>query len=271
MSGDAVFETLHREHPWPERRPAESRIDWSMDAGGRDTLVRLIRDRGMTTVLEIGVFLGGSLRQWLDASPAVRVVAVDPWPCFPQMAEVVRRHGQPDSVGKQLTAHADSLYHTFLSNFWEQRQRIVPVRGMGLAVLEQLAAAGLQPDLIYLDADKSGEELLLCERLFPRALMAGDDWFWTDAGERYRGRDEEHPIRGPVRANAARRGGHLLVDQSTWVVLDTPPALPTRIWYSTRYFAKSAGRRLKRELRVWRGTRCAPNASTPAVIGEGFA
>lgn len=252
MSKEAVFERLLQEHPWPEQRPKEAPVDWSMDAGGRDTLVRLIRERRMTTVLEIGVFLGGSLRQWLAASPAVRVVAVDPWPCFPEMPEVVRRHGKPAAVATQLTAHPDALYHTFLGNFWEDRHRVVPVRSTGVEVLERLAAMGFQPDLIYLDADKSGEELHLCERLFPRALLAGDDWFWTDAGEAYRGRDEEHPIRGPVRASAGRRKGHLLVDQSTWVVLDSSPSLSSRLWYSTRYFAKSSCRRMKREIHALR-------------------
>lgn len=57
---------------------------------------------------------------------------------------------------------------------------MIPVRGNGCEMLSLLHALGLRPDLIYIDADKQGAEIPICDELFPEAIICGDDWLWCD-------------------------------------------------------------------------------------------
>lgn len=82
----------------------------------------------------------------------------------------------------KLTELLPVLYETFLVNCWNERSRITPVRFGTLEGLERVARAGLQPDVIYVDADHSFEgviaDLQAIDRLFPRVTIVGDDWNW---------------------------------------------------------------------------------------------
>lgn len=206
---------LRQRYPWPENHPGIPTIDWSLDGGGRWMVQELIRRRQLKTVLEIGSFLGGSIRDWLSASDDVTVVAVDPWPDSWDVTSVARQLGKSDEVIAQLTA-SDGMYQTFLANLWDSQERVIPVREYSPAILFQLQEIGLQPDLIYLDSDKIGSEIQLCHRLFPGALMTGDDWGWTDD-------TGACPIRKPVTEFCKTHGRHLRVENATWII-DTEPA-----------------------------------------------
>lgn len=188
----------------------------------------VLASRRLRVVLEIGVFLGGSVRQWLEASDELVVVAVDPWPNLDPLRRhesYVARHSSGRRHAHQLFA-PDGLYNTFLASLWDQRERIVPVRGLGVDVLPALRTTGLRPDLIYLDADKSGVELPLCATLFPDALIGGDDWIWQDG--------RTFPIRGPVRETARRQRRELKCIDQTWLIDDRPWTWGQRMAWARR-------------------------------------
>lgn len=213
---ESAWSALRERFPWPAEKPAVAAVAWSMDYGGRGLITDVLAGRRLRVVLEIGVFLGGSVRQWLDASDEVVVVAVDPWPDMKRNhphGSFVERHPLGRRYGDQLFA-PEGLFNTFIASLWDQRLRIVPVRGSGLDILPELHALGLRPDLVYVDADKKGNELSLCAELFPAALIGGDDWTWQDG--------RTFPIRLPA-ADTARRQGRFLkhVDQ-TWLIDDRP-------------------------------------------------
>lgn len=69
----------------------------------------------------------------------------------------------------------EGVYRSFISSMWDVRHRIVHVRGMAVAVLPELHSLGLRPDMAYIDADKKGHEIRVCDELFPAAVIAGDD------------------------------------------------------------------------------------------------
>ena len=168
MSSDptAVLQTLAQRHPWPEQKPDFFPIRWSLDGGGRWMVEQKLRRKKFKVVLEIGCFLGGSVENWLRSSSDVTVVAVDPWPeC--DVANYARKNGRSEAEAQQLERE-DGFYQTFLANFWDQRDRVIPVRDYSPGVLHELAEAGLRPDLIFLDSDKSGDEIEICHELFPR-------------------------------------------------------------------------------------------------------
>lgn len=221
----SAWSALRERFPWPERRPEAAPIAWSMDYGGRGLILDAIRRRGVRVILEIGVFLGGSLRQWLAASPDTVAVAVDPWPDLkriPGNPRFVERHPIGRRHAEQLF-RPGGLHDTFLASMWDLRDRVVPVRGTGLELLPTLRELGLRPDLIYVDADKKGAELPRCLELFPDALVGGDDWIWQDG--------RIFPIREPARELARRQGRVLKAIDNTWLIDDRPwSGFQRRLW-----------------------------------------
>lgn len=168
-----------------------------MDYGGRDLIKHLIATRHLKVIIEIGAFVGGSVRQWLDVSPDVIVVAIDLWPQIRGPHFFYDTHPVGRMHARQLR-EPDGLYHAFLATLWEDREQVIPVRGRGTDMLPALHALGLRPDLVFIDADKQAAEIRLCDELFPEAIVCGDDWLWCD-GRRF-------PSQPPVRESARRRG-----------------------------------------------------------------
>jgi hypothetical protein len=199
------LERLRRAFPWPAVRPAvePSRRGW--DGGGRHLVTEAIAAHGVRLVLEVGSFLGLSARTWLDSCPDLTVICLDPWPDLD-----VRQwglHDWPELFDRKL-------YDVFLSSCWPYRERIIPYRGTSPAALRDLRARGVVPDLVYLDGDHSYQavttELTTCRRLFPEALLCGDDWTWT--AEHF----PPHSVREAVQDFAAGHGLEVVADGNTW-------------------------------------------------------
>lgn len=228
--------------PWPGSRPKVDRIEWALDAGGRGLVVDQIRTRNLKVVLEIGVFLGGSARIWLDASPDVVVIALDPWIGGAWLEPFARSRRQPEHVIRQLTANEESFYETFVANLWDYRNRVIPVRGKAPGMLHRIHELGVQPDLVYLDGDKSGRELEVCHELFPNAILTGDDWFMGT--DRFWNNDAGYPIRKPVRDFCQRHDRRLVVDKSTWMITADPIPMKYRLKEPLYHF-KSMRRRAR--------------------------
>ena len=72
------------------------------------------------------------------------------------------------------------MYGSFLANMWPFRERVVPLRMDTVAGVEHVKAAGVTPDLIYVDADHHYKAVLrdvrACLRAFPNAVLVGDDY-----------------------------------------------------------------------------------------------
>jgi hypothetical protein len=185
----------------------------------------LIARRGITLVLEIGVFLGGSARIWLETSPELVVIALDSWADQPWRSARARSLGHPE-IADQLDEE-DGFYRTFLASNWNYCDRIVPVRGHSPDALHAIAETGVQPELVFLDCDKSGRELPICHDLFPDAVLCGDDWAWGT--DRWRDVDAGYPIRAPVKTFVAEHGLHLRTHRQTWVADPEAPTLCDRL------------------------------------------
>jgi len=254
---NTAIDALRSRFPWPAQRPGVPAVPWVMDYGGRDLIRRLISRRHPRVIVEIGAFVGGSVRQWLEVSPDVTVVAIDPWPqkkgpdSFSDSHPVGRLHA------RQLR-EPDGVYHAFLATMWDHRDRVIPVRGRGCEMLPVLHSLGLRPDLIFIDADKSGVEIAVCDDLFPEAVVCGDDWLWCD-GRCY-------PSRQPVADSARRRGRVLKCVSNTWLIDDRPWTVAERmIWL--RALPQSFVRRMTAWMRARRGCNSAGNPGRPARSG----
>lgn len=213
MSVEPALKRLGEQHPWPESRPPVDPVPWSMDYGGRRLITDLIASRDIRLLLEIGSFLGGSARQWLEASPNVAVICIDPWLDISGRRPLMDAHPVGRQFGQQLR-YPGGLYDSFLSSMWEKKARVIPIRGRAVDKLPELHQFGLRPDLIYIDADKKGDEIALCDELFPEALIGGDDWNWSDG--------YDFTIRTPARKSAAKRKRFLKHFGNTWLIDDRP-------------------------------------------------
>ena len=129
-------------------------------------------------VVEFGSFLGMSTRFIADIAPNARIIAVDHWLGSPE------HYRRPD-----LAQLLPMLYDTFIVNCWSYRDRLVPLRQSSIEGLQTIHRLGLSPDVIYVDADHRYEsvrsDLDTIMRLFPNALIVGDDWDWEGVRRRY--------------------------------------------------------------------------------------
>lgn len=171
------IETLRERYPWPESRPeleiVRPEIAGWFAGANRKMLANLLattRIGESRVILELGSFRGLSSK-WL----AQRTVAADTIICIDHWLGSEEHQNRDDY--RELLA---TLYEVFLSNLWEYRERVVPMRTTTLDGMKELHALGVIPDIIYVDAAHDAEsvyrDITLAKTLFPDAEICGDDW-----------------------------------------------------------------------------------------------
>lgn len=152
--------------------------------------------------------------------PAVPVFAIDRWDeSFLVREQHAQYVGDPEALGIVRGAGGVDggpvpLYETFLVNSWGSRHRLFPLRMDTCAGLELVASLRAPIDLIYVDADHTEEgvlrDLRAATRLFPDAILCGDDWQWPG-------------VRRAVARHAAEFGGAAAGDGCpSWAVRSDP-------------------------------------------------
>lgn len=197
-------------------------------------------------MVEVGAFLGGSAKTWLAAHPGLSLICIDPWQ-GDWWTDYARKNGREDLA--KIFSEPDGPFQAFVSMVWDYRDRIIPVRGYSPAALEEIHAYGIQPDLLFLDSDKSGEDLEVWQKLFPRAQITGDDWNW--------GSDGSFPIQDAVTEFSDRHGYAIESRQSTWVLHPMPLSVRERVRIhasaiSTRIRESAIFRKVRRRLQFRR-------------------
>jgi hypothetical protein len=159
---------------WPAEQPADAAPGKEQGWLGAGSEVMLSRSLSPKTklVVELGAWLGLSTRYIADNAPHATVISVDHW------------QGSPEhKTQEHYKALLPRLYETFQARCWDYRERVVPLRMSSLDGLRRVADAGLEPDFVYVDAEHTYEavtaELNLARKLFPHALLGGDDYDWT--------------------------------------------------------------------------------------------
>lgn len=209
---DEMIQILRDRYSWPKECPTFPSAEWDLDGGGRDLIINRIAKNRRFLVLEIGSFLGSSLKKWLSVSPNVFVIAIDPWK-GDWWADYARNHGR-EELSHQFSQE-EGPYLTFISSLWDYRNRIFPVQGRSPDKLYELAELAIQPDLIYFDSDKSGADIEVAYQLFPDAILTGDDWTW--------GIETGYPIRKAVKAFINKHNEYRIIcDRATWVLTKGP-------------------------------------------------
>ncbi len=167
---------LRERHPWPAEMPGVPE-DWHGWLSG-DTAAMLCSHLTPETrlVVECGSWLGMSARAIVQSAPRAILICCDHW-------KGSSEH-QPGTSNRDWSRRLPTLFETFVRNMWPWRERIVPLRADTLEGLAEIHAAGLSPDLVYLDSehtwDRVGRELAFCTGHWPSAVLVGDDYSHPD-------------------------------------------------------------------------------------------
>lgn len=213
-----VYDKLRSQYPWPQKRPllASDAFDLSLDGGGRELMKAVLTPGQSMTMVEIGAFLGGSALRWLRENPSLTLVCVDPWPdsLDKYVAGLVdvswaAEYGRENlkNYAKLISRHG--TLKVVQNNLWEYRDRVILIQRRLQDAVGDLT--GLDPDVIYLDAQKERAEFQTLDHLFPDAVFTGDDWSWKD-------KDGDRPVPRYAHEVAIRRKGHVYGHLATFVI-----------------------------------------------------
>lgn len=132
---------------------------------------KLIKERNVKTVFELGCWLGKSTRHIAQLLPDDgKVYAIDHW---------------LGSAEHQQSLEIPRLYEQFLSNVIHAKltHKIIPKRMTTLAAAQEFKQLGPLPDLVYVDASHDEESVYAdISAYFPlvqgHGILCGDDWGW---------------------------------------------------------------------------------------------
>lgn len=212
------LDNLRRDNPWPALVHDVEPFYLSLDGGGRHLVTDLIVERRISVAVEIGCYLCGSSRQWLEASPDLTLIGVDPWDgnWWLHITRLLREGNRTlnaldDPEGIAATVLEYGNYYVALNNIRDLADRFIPVRRFSPEALHYLKARGITPELIYIDAFKRADELEAAHALWPDAVLCGDDWNWLDE-------TGEKRMQNVVNRFAADRGMTVVSDKETWLL-----------------------------------------------------
>lgn len=217
----AGMDYLRRDNPWPAFNSQQLAPEYlSLDGGGRELIVDLIKRHEVSILLEIGCFLCGSTRQWLEASPTIEVIGVDPWDgnwgpylrgmrSHPNMARLLTGIGDLDAFIDAVETAGNFV--VALNNIIDLRDRFIPVRRFSPEAVEYIAKRGIKPQLAFIDAFKRVDELDAIRTHFPDCIISGDDWNWKDE-------DGVLRMQQVVGEFAEAWGYRIIADRATWLL-----------------------------------------------------
>lgn len=161
------------QYPWPAAPPEVPPFpirNW-LYPGTQELLSHVVTTK-TRLIVEVGSWTGRSTRFLAGLAPKATIIAIDHW-----------EGSQEHLDDPELAAALPHLYETFLSESWNYRDQIIPVRLRSIEGLERVAESGLKPDLIYIDADHQYDavvaDLNQALDLFPGVVIVGDDYDWS--------------------------------------------------------------------------------------------
>jgi hypothetical protein len=194
-----------------------------LDGGGKGLILRTLgldansnrnNNKQPIIIIECGIYLGGSLRIWLESSNRVRVVGVD------------RRNGPEDydyrfgmpqfAAWSKYTAQCKADWrNTVHSNLHEHTERyaLVPAGSPGGLRLVYDQLGSVTPDIVYVDTDKRFSEIHAALALWPAEHVTGYDWNWGRTGTH-----EFSPTAHVVCDIAAKYGMRVTAERSTFII-----------------------------------------------------
>jgi len=121
----------------------------------------------MKVIIDGGSFMGCSASHFLELAPNASIICIDHW---------------KGSIEHQQREDVNELFEKFIVNMWDHKDRVFPVRKDSTVGLLAVKAAGVEPDLIYIDWSHDTtnviNDITEAYKLFPDAIICGDDYTW---------------------------------------------------------------------------------------------
>ena len=157
---------------WPEERPPlEPRVNGWFDEENATFLTPFVKPG--SSVLEIGSWLGKSAIWFAEHVGTEGIV----W-------TVDHFKGDPGIMRTRQANEIPTLWEQFVSNCWDYREIIRPLRGSSSEALPFLAGSGCAPSLIYVDGahdyENAFRDVMLSCLLWPTTIVIGDDFNMAD-------------------------------------------------------------------------------------------
>ncbi len=173
------LQELRNAFPFPKDPPAVPELDHGWFGPEHVELLSGAVGPNVAVALELGSWLGKSTRFLASKCPNAAVIAVDHWAGSPE------HHVMADCRPLLPT-----LYDTFIKNCWAFKDRIVPLRMDTVSGMKLVHQHGIRPDLIFIDAGHEypsvNADISHALRLFPDAILCGDDFIWEGVGRSVR-------------------------------------------------------------------------------------
>ncbi len=154
------------QYAWPPQRPEVPPFP-QRDGHGPGKLLTDCVSQSTKLVVEVGAWTGNATRFLARLAPEATIIAIDSWDGLRQQQE-----------DPELAPFVSRLHETFLSECWNYRGQIVPVKSSTDEGLQRVAEDGLEADLVYFGAYENAEglhrDLSAALELFPTAIIAGD-------------------------------------------------------------------------------------------------
>ena len=219
----ASLHSLRLENQWPDMAKLADvePFDWALGNqwSGRELICDVIRFSQAKIFVEVGAFMCGSTRLWLENCPGTLIICVDPWPAShaAYMRKVAADRKPWGATPEQLHKWANDIdahgcKAIALNNIRNHHLRVIPVQRSVPEAYHYLAKMKVEPDIIYIDAMKRREEFTGAHEAFPNAIICGDDYTWADA-------DGKCPVPGFVDEIARARKGRVLSSLQSWAIL----------------------------------------------------
>jgi hypothetical protein len=212
------LDELKNRYPFPKVDAVES-FYFSLDGGGRNLIIEALNDNEVDLMVEIGSFLCGSAIQWLESRLTLTVIGIDPWEAnFVSILERYDGLSWADSCFKNIKDRQEFInsvrkhgpYVSALANVKKYKDRFIPVKAFSPQVLYELHDIGVKPQLIYFDSNKMLDDLDISQKLFPDAILTGDDWLW--------GADQGLPTQTAVKKFCKKHGFSVEAKDATWII-----------------------------------------------------
>lgn len=213
------LDDLKNKYPFPNNLDEIEPFNFSLDGGGRDIILDAIEQQKVNIMIEVGCFLCGSTIQWLESRETLTVIGIDPWEA--NFASILERYdGNPvfnpcfekikDTKAFIKSVRENGPYISAVANVQKYKDRFIPVKAYSPKVLYKICSMGVEPQLIYLDSNKMLDDLGVCFKLFPSAILSGDDWTW--------GADRGFPVQKAVKEFCQQHGFSFTAKRATWII-----------------------------------------------------
>ena len=163
MNDPKKIQELANLYPFPQKKP-----DLLFNPGGwfpecNQAVLSEFLNTDTKVVLELGAWIGLSTRWISDRAPKARVITIDHW------------LGSPENANDPLIP---ILYDQFITNCWNYKDRIIPLRASTVKGVDIIKQLGIKPDVIYVDAGHDYDSVVRDVRMCTEfgCPMVGDDF-----------------------------------------------------------------------------------------------